>query len=50
LTLSGGPHDFTGPPPGNKFPLTGRADDCEEYFRRFWGDDVLERIVNETNM
>jgi hypothetical protein len=49
LTLSGGPRDFTGPLPGNKYPLSGQSRDCESYFRRFWADNVLERVVRETN-
>jgi hypothetical protein len=42
-------HTFTGPPPSVTFPGDGWAHSCEAYFRRFWADDVLQRIVDETN-
>lgn len=37
---------FTGPLPG---PTSEPAEDAEEYFRRYWPDGVLQRIVAETN-
>jgi hypothetical protein len=49
LILSGGPWHFTGPPAGNKYPQSGQSRDCERYFRRFWEDEALERVVQETN-
>jgi hypothetical protein len=44
-----GDHSFSGPQPGVTCSGNGRAHSCEAYFRRFWPDSVLERIVEETN-
>jgi hypothetical protein len=49
MTLLDADHTFTGPQPGVTCPSNGRAHSCEAYFRHFWPDAVLERIVDETN-
>jgi hypothetical protein len=50
LTLVGGPRRCTGPLPGSTNPGNARqSSNCQQYFSRFWADDVLSRIVEETN-
>jgi hypothetical protein len=50
LTLLGLPRRFTGPLPGATNPGNARqSSNCQQYFRRFWPDTVLSRIVEETN-
>lgn len=50
MTLLGGPRRFTGPLPGSIHRGDARrGTDCRQYFDRFWSDEVLQRIVDETN-
>jgi hypothetical protein len=46
LFLQQDTENFSGPQPGPTLP---RASSPLEYFRRFWPDDVLDRITLETN-
>jgi hypothetical protein len=49
LSLVGAPRTFSGPTLGIIQQGLGHRDPCESYFLRFWTDDVLARIVHETN-
>jgi hypothetical protein len=49
LKLRNTPHCFTGPVPGVKVSGDPVREPCVAYFLRFWADDVLQRIVDETN-
>jgi hypothetical protein len=48
LTLLGR-RRFTGPLPGPTRPLAGNPSSAIDYFQRFWPNDVLDRIIEETN-
>ena len=49
LTLLGGPQRFRGPFLGMINPRDGCRRSCLKYFRRFWPNNVLDRIVTVTN-
>lgn len=50
MTLLGGARHFTGPLPGSIYRGDARqGTNCRQYFDRFWSDEVLQRVVDETN-
>jgi hypothetical protein len=49
ITLRGQDRGFTWPLPGPLDPRSGHGSSCLLYFRRFWPDLVLDRIVVEKN-
>jgi hypothetical protein len=49
LTLEPESQPFTGPLSGAVNRGDGRGYSCDTYFKRLWPDEVLDRIIAETN-